>query len=242
MGILTWVCRYRRKLPALRIAPSVVARAMVFEADMARYGHTYIFSDGIAEKVAASGIAEGSTQVPVPARPDEELQLVSKKTTFKVRKERDHCDVAEVLKLQESLSGPNEGDIGSWLRTVYETSRGFELGTFDASILATAMKKQSSKWSSISLGYASDVIVLVHGFITTAIEAIVPDDSMASSLLGILQDSLQRQYKRAIGQVESLLRIELSGTPLTTNHYFNENLEKRWEISVSRPIAANTVK
>lgn len=214
-------------LPTLRIAPSVVARAMNFEADMARYGHTYIFWGGIVKEASMNGTAEGSTQASVATQPDEELQLVSRKMNFQVRKERDHSDVAEVLQLQESMSGPNEGDIGSWLRTVYETSRGFELGTFDASILATTMKKQSSKWSSISLGYASDVIVLVHRFITTAIKAITPDESMANALLGILQDSLQHQYKRAIEQVQFLLRIELSGTPLTTNHYFNENLEKR---------------
>jgi hypothetical protein len=107
-----------------------------------------------------------------------------------------------------------------------KTSRGFELGAFDASILATAMKKHSSKWSSISLGYVSDVIVLVHRFITTAIRAIVPGNSMAYSLLYIVQDSLQLQYKRAIEQVDYLLQIELSGTPLTTNHYLNDNLEK----------------
>ena len=52
----------------------------------------------------------------------------------------------------ESLKKPNDGDIEPWPRTVFETSRGFELGAFDASILATAMKKHSSKWSSISLG------------------------------------------------------------------------------------------
>jgi hypothetical protein len=89
------------------------------------------------------------------------------------------------------------------------------------------MKKQSSNWSSISLGYVSDFIVLVHRFTITAIKAIVPDDLMAYSLFGILQDSLQNQYKQAIEQVDFLLYIELSGTLLTTNHYFNDNLEKR---------------
>jgi hypothetical protein len=96
-----------------------------------------------------------------------------------------------------------------------------------ASILATTMKKQSSNWSNISLGYVSDVIVLAHRFITTAIKAIVPDDSMAYSLFGILQDSLEHQYKRGIEQVDFLLHMELSGALLTTNHYFNDNLEKR---------------
>jgi hypothetical protein len=67
----------------------------------------------------------------------------------------------------------------------------------------------------------------VHRFTITAIKAIVPDDLMAYSLFGILQDSLQHQYKQAIEQVDFLLYIELSGTLLTTNHYFNDNLEKR---------------
>jgi hypothetical protein len=69
--------------------------------------------------------------------------------------------------------------------------------------------------------------VLVHHFITTAIRAIVPDELMAYSLFSILQDSLQHQYKQAIEQVDFLLHIELSGTLLTANHYFNDNLEKR---------------
>jgi hypothetical protein len=67
-----------------------------------------------------------------------------------------------------------------------KTSRGFKLGAVDASILATAIKKQSSKWFSISLGYVSDVIMLVHRFITTAIKAIVPDNSIAYSLLNVV--------------------------------------------------------
>lgn len=42
---------------ALRIAPSVIApsvmvRAMVFEVDMAHYGHTYLFSGGTVKKAS----------------------------------------------------------------------------------------------------------------------------------------------------------------------------------------------
>lgn len=168
-----------------------------------------------------------SKKMEVATRSGDELPPPSRAIGFEIRKEHDHPDVTEILQPQELLDRPNDGDIESWLWEVYETSRGFELGTFDASILATTMKKQSSKWIDISLGYVSDVIVLVHRFITTAITAIVSDDLMACSLLDILQDQLQHQYKRAIEQVNFLLQIELSGTPLTTNHYFNDNLEKR---------------
>jgi hypothetical protein len=214
-------------LPSLRIAPSAMARTMVFETDMAQYGHTYIFSGADKGTQFMSEIHGISKKMELATRSGDELPLSSQAVGFEVRKEHGHPDVTEILQPQELLDRPNDGDIELWLRTVYETSRGFELGTFDASILATTMKKQSSKWIDISLGYASDVIVLVHRFITTAITAIVPDDLMACSLLDIMQDRLQYQYKRAIEQVNFLLHIELRGTPLTTNHYFNDNLEKR---------------
>lgn len=214
-------------LPSLRIAPSAMARAMVFETDMARYGHTYIFSGGDKGGLSTSGTLGVSKKTELATRPGDQQPSVSDAVGFEIRKEHDHPDVTEILQPQGLLDISNGGDIESWLRAVYETSRGFELGTFDASILATTMKKQSAKWIDISLGYVSDIVVLVHRFITTAITAIVPDDPMACALLDILQDRLQQQYKRAFEQVKFLLHIEFSGTPLTTNHYFNDNLEKR---------------
>jgi hypothetical protein len=214
-------------LPSLRIAPSAMARAMVFETDMAQYGHTYVFSDEDKGGLSASGTLAARKKMEIATRPDDQLPSVLDAVGFEIRKEHDHSDVTEILQPRRLLDKPDNGDIECWLRMVYETSRGFELGTFDASILATTMKKQSSKWTDISLGYVSDVIVLVHRFITTAITAIVPDDLMACSLIDALQDRLQQRYKRAIEQVKFLLHIELSGTPLTTNHYFNDNLEKR---------------
>lgn len=146
--------------------------------------------------------------------------------SFDVRRESDMEDIVDLLHPQETLTAPNRTDIESWLREVYETNRGFELGTFDSSILATTMKKQSSKWYSISLGYVSDVIVLVHRFILTALDSICYDDTMQRSLIGILFDGLLNRYKGAIRQVEFLLQVERNGTPMTTNHYFNDNLEK----------------
>jgi hypothetical protein len=34
---------------------------------------------------------------------------------------------------------------------VYQNNQGFELGTFNVSILVTVMKRQSSKWEDISM-------------------------------------------------------------------------------------------
>ena len=46
------------EITSLLIAPSVVVRAIVFETDMARYGHTYIFSGGSAGKLLCMGVPE----------------------------------------------------------------------------------------------------------------------------------------------------------------------------------------
>ncbi len=42
-----------------------------------------------------------------------------------------------------------------------------------------------------------------------------------------LSDELIKRYQRAITNIQFLLDVEKSDTPLTLNHYFNENLQKR---------------
>ena len=88
------------------------------------------------------------------------------------------------------------------------------------------MKKQSSKRTSISLGYMSDIIVIVHRFICKALNVICHDEAMKVTLMAVLFDGLYCRYQKAIQHVNFLLEVERNGTPLTTNHYFNDNLEK----------------
>jgi hypothetical protein len=212
------------RFTALRLAPIVMARAAIFESDMASHGHIFKFTGDQTQKSVATVLIDvNETNTPVPTS---DKSRRSQEEGLSIRREEDDADIADMLHPHKRLINKDRSNIEAWLRVVYNTSRGFELGTFDASILAITMKKQSFKWSSISLGYTSDVIVLVHRFITTALRAIISDDSLTDSLFNIMLDGLQRQYKRAIEQVEFLLDIELNGTPMTMNHYFNDNLEK----------------
>ena len=71
-------------------------------------------------------------------------------------------DSSDILHPQNCLPYPRSGEIKGWLLRVFQSNQGFELGTFNASILAPAMKKQCSKWTDISMGFVSDVIVMVH--------------------------------------------------------------------------------
>jgi hypothetical protein len=89
------------------------------------------------------------------------------------------------------------------------------------------MKKQSSKWEDISMGSVSNAIVLVHRFLTSALQSICDDRSVRDALAGKLADELTRRYQNAMACAWFLLKVERSDTPMTMNHYFNDNLQRR---------------
>ncbi|MCJ1427087.1 hypothetical protein MMC29_004990 [Sticta canariensis] len=93
-------------------------------------------------------------------------------------------------------------------------------------------------WDDLALGYISDVMVIVHSFISCLLQAISPDKRVLKELTSVLMEELVTRYLKATDQVKFVLRVERAGTPLTINHYFNENLEKcrqeRWKSNISR--------
>jgi hypothetical protein len=198
--------------PDLCIAPAVMSRMKIFSDEMAKYGESYSFNcnDG--------GIPHVFGDDPDESLPDE---------TFDVRKEDDPEELVDILLPQESLCYPLHGETKDWLFQVFKDNQGFELGTFNASILATVMKKQSSKWEDISMGFVSDAIVLVHRFITSALVSICDDDNVCDALAGKLSDELTGRYQKAITSAGFLLKVEKSNTPMIMNHYFNDNLQRR---------------
>lgn len=121
---------------------------------------------------------------------------------------------------------PKPTGITTWLEKVYKSSRGFEMGTFDASLLPIIWKKQSANWDDLALGYVSDIVSLVHNFTLALISAICEDDRVQSALMSMLMDGLIECYKKSIDHAKFILHVERLGTPLTANHYFADNLEK----------------
>jgi hypothetical protein len=95
-------------ITSLLIAPSVIVRAIVFKTDMARYGHTYIFSGGSAGKLSVHG-----STVPEQAR----KRYLKFQLTVNYRLRRKEMDLRSaesmiILTLpSESLKRPNDDDI-----------------------------------------------------------------------------------------------------------------------------------
>ncbi len=143
-----------------------------------------------------------------------------------VRERLDFSELEDINFPDEKIARPKVFGIKAWLKTVYAESRGFELGTFDASILPVVWKKQSGNWDALGLGYISDIITIVHRYTQDLLRALCKDERVLQAIEGVLLDHLTERYKKSIDHATFILTVERSGTPLTTNHYFTDNLEK----------------
>lgn len=88
------------------------------------------------------------------------------------------------------------------------------------------MHKQSEKWPRYAMGYIGDIITAVHAYIVKALQLLCPDRQVVRGLLAAITEGLQAGYQRAVDQVKFVLSVERNGTPMTLNHYFNDNLQK----------------
>ena len=204
--------------PSNRYVTAVVTRNETFSNNMDLVGHQYSFkddgldADAVEESVALSEASEpddGSSQ------------------RVEVRMERDDTDLQAVIFENTSVDGTPKGNILNWLMQVYQGSRGFELGTFQGSILSATMKSQTDRWPALALGYISDVITMAHKFIRHLLEHVCLDKRVRTGIQSALAEGLLSSYRAAYEQVEFLLHLERQGTPATQNHYFNDNLQKR---------------
>jgi len=145
-------------------------------------------------------------------------------------------ELDDILAFDDRVDSASSVDIFEWLKSTYQNGRGFELGTFDCSLLGVAMRQQAAKWEAISCGYAGDTVAIVHSFITKLLETLCLNERVSQRLLDLLLDGLLEQYSKTITQVKSFVNVELASVPMTLNHYFNDNLEKWWVTSSPIPI------
>ena len=209
--------------PSLKYANAVITRNELFNNSLEQYGQSYKFE---AAESDTTEVAESAEEL---EEPEEQLAL---------RTTESHAELEEVIFEKDTISKRIGHDIIEWLTKVYKGSRGFELGTFDSSLLAMTMKAQSSKWEEIALAYISDVVTMAHTFIVDLFRLVCPNLRVREGLMSILMDDLMAKYKTAFDSARLLLRLERMGTPITLNHYFNDNLEKRYVALRSFPLVA----
>ncbi|KAJ6040681.1 uncharacterized protein N7446_004002 [Penicillium canescens] len=196
---------------ALRLATGVVTRNEKFSEDLSRWGHLFDFNSSLPLQLNASDTGVERQN--------------SGRRLLPSRKVKDIPEIQEILPESSDVSPPLGHDICSWIGDEYRQSRGFEIGTFNHVLLLSLMKKQSLKWISLANGYISDTITIVHGYITNGLRQVCTDRKVFENLLAFLMDKLLERYQSAIDEVGFLLFVERSITPMTLNHYLNDNLE-----------------
>ncbi|KAJ5917530.1 hypothetical protein N7466_011084 [Penicillium verhagenii] len=197
---------------ALRLATRVVTRNEKFSEDLSRWGHLFDFNSVSPPQVNADDT--------VVERQKSGRRLLHSRNV------KDISGIQEMLPESSDVSPPLGHDIRSWIGDEYRQSRGFEIGTFNHVLLSSLMKKQSTKWITLANGYISDIITIVHGYITNGLKMVCTNKKVYENLLVLLMDKLLERYRSAIDQVAFLLFVERSMTPITVNHYLNDNLEK----------------
>ena len=237
--------------PSLKLASAIVSRNTSFSNDMWHRGHAMAFHKEKDLKENNPSPSPAPAQVPF-GRPSLFVSQVPGNSTFNaannntskakpptntleglgnqlktVRYMENHEDLVDLVQEDSLISPPQLFRIKQWLENVYESSRGFELGTFDASLLPIIWRKQSANWEALALGYVDDVVSLVHKFTLDLLAEICKDPRARQGLHSVLLDQLTDRYKKSIEHTKFLLVVERSGTPMTMNHYFADNLEKR---------------
>ncbi|CAD0115337.1 unnamed protein product [Aureobasidium uvarum] len=142
-----------------------------------------------------------------------------------LRHTKDIDDLEDLITGDRLIDDNIHNNIIEWLSELYKGSRGFELGTFDKNLLSRTMKAQSEKWEPLAHGYILDVVHLAHRFVTTLLRHVCPTPRGREGIMSVLMEPLLEIYRRALEQVQFVLRVEHSN-PQTINHYFNDNLEK----------------
>lgn len=209
----------------LRLATAIIRRNELFATDLSRWGHTINFDVVQESSIPASELVHAPKEAPALVSPrvcDPKIQKFLSPRRF-----TDEDCISELLPASVKLEEPNNKPILPWITRIYNNSRGFELGTFNVSLLTLLWKKQSVNWNHLALGYISDVIIIVNKYIITLLRGICGDERVLNGLISVLADDLETRYRKAIDQVKFILYVERDCTPLTENQYFAVTLEKR---------------
>lgn len=214
------------RIPELRLATLAVERMDRYAKDMKAFGHTVNFDSG-AQEVAT---IESEAQEVVMIKP-----RLASGTPSSNGSEADaedpnlkYPELSDLISTNGVVPAPSSRSISimKWIREEYRKARGFGLATIGPSILPTIWQEQSKNWEGLTLTYMADIVFFVHDFIHEALAHVCPDEGVRLGLWPVLQERLVDRYRAAIEHVRFIIRVERSGTLLTTNHYFNENLQQ----------------
>lgn len=209
--------------PELRLATLCVDRNDKFSDEVLKFGHSIQFD--AQDDEAETEIAHTSTSSTPPSEDDKGSSISDQDADSH---DVQYTELSDLIPSDSKILEPNDRDrnIMEWIGEEYKKARGFGLGTIGPSILPTIWQEQSKNWEYLTMAYVSDIVFYVHDFICKVLAHVCPDERVRSGLWSSLQELLVERYQKAITHVKFIIQVERLGTPLTSNHYFNESLQK----------------
>ena len=157
----------------------------------------------------SSSVGESSNSSPKsPLEPEAPIEL--KRILFQIKRPRD----------------PPHETIIPWIRREYHRSKGFEIGTFNPSLLPALYHEQIKNWRYYTLDHMNKVLKAIHSFIRQLLEFVCSDHQICERIWAVLSPHVVDSYKRALEHVTLLLQVEEAGNMRTLNHYFTLTLNK----------------
>ncbi|KAI0129735.1 P-loop containing nucleoside triphosphate hydrolase protein [Xylariales sp. AK1849] len=211
----------------LRLITHVMNISDVFSADFQQGAHSRHFEN--------IGLSAPSVSLDVPSDYEDEEEpvelMIDNLRALLIRAKVDKITPSELDELGDIVVLPVDipmprDDVTAWISDVYLRSRGLDLGTFNANLIAVAFAEQSRKWGGMTKIYMSRVIITIHRFIAAALRSVCPEEQARNQLWSAIVESLVERYKEAMDQASLLTEVEQRKQPYTLNRQFTEVLSK----------------
>ncbi|RAL05156.1 dynamin family protein [Aspergillus ibericus CBS 121593] len=147
-------------------------------------------------------------------------------------------ELEQIISRGTDTKDPAEG-IKAWIEDLYLNSRGLDLGTFGGTILSSAFKEQTMKWELMTREYVSNIIMVVHRFLCSALGKVCANRQLYDRVRSSILDELLERYNVAMTQALFLLSVERNRRPYTLNDYFSDTLQKMRGARVAKMLEGN---
>ncbi|SCO76713.1 related to RBTMx2 protein [Fusarium oxysporum] len=211
----------------LRLITHVVNITDLFSAEFQQGAHSRHFQnlellESAEETVSSNGDIHGVNSFGLTIS---HLQDLLQDATVNDVTQEELAELGEIIDLSHDTTLPCD-DVTSWIRDTYLHTRGLDLGTFNANVIAMAFSEQSRKWGDMTKVYMSRVIITIHRFIATALRAVFPEEQARRHLWSSILDGLLQRYKMAMNQASLLIEVERHKKPYTLNRQFADAVSK----------------
>ncbi|KAL8663077.1 MAG: hypothetical protein Q9168_008154 [Polycauliona sp. 1 TL-2023] len=120
----------------------------------------------------------------------------------------EYPELMNILPAVSTPRPPLSESILEWIEREYKSSRGFELGTFNPSILPTLFQELSMNWGDLAGAYFTNVIATVHHFCNTLLTRLCPEERVFTALWSLLIDELLQRYRKVTRGEQTLALAE----------------------------------